>query len=207
MRTLKEQCLYLHQFRDLEEAREIIGAFIARYNTEWIVERLGYRTPAQARRDALKEAACGDTSSSSGPGVQDTGCATAFACVPTMRYAANRAWQLLSVLAFNLMVVFSSRPRPVARPASGAVAFRFETIHTLPYLCLNRADPLGLFPQLWALTERVQTVRRKSQSMDRRILPLAIAASFAGVHSQAYGGAVFLLGGLLLAARGRLPPG
>jgi hypothetical protein len=35
----------------------IIGAFIARYNAEWIVERLGYRTPAQARRDALREAA------------------------------------------------------------------------------------------------------------------------------------------------------
>jgi len=57
MRTLKEQCLYLHQFRDLEEARRTIGAFIARYNAEWIVERLGYRTPAQARRDALQEAA------------------------------------------------------------------------------------------------------------------------------------------------------
>jgi len=57
MRTLKEQCLYLHQFRDLEEARQVIGAFIERYNTEWIVERLGYRTPAQARRDALQEAA------------------------------------------------------------------------------------------------------------------------------------------------------
>jgi transposase InsO family protein len=57
MRTLKEQCLYLHQFRELAEARAIIGAFIERYNTEWIVERLGYRTPAQARRDALQEAA------------------------------------------------------------------------------------------------------------------------------------------------------
>jgi transposase InsO family protein len=57
MRTLKEQCLYLHQFRDLDEAREIIGAFITRYNAEWIVERLGYRTPAQARCDALSEAA------------------------------------------------------------------------------------------------------------------------------------------------------
>ncbi|HWQ27410.1 MAG TPA: integrase core domain-containing protein [Dehalococcoidia bacterium] len=28
MRTLEEQCLYLHQFRDLEEARAIIGAFV-----------------------------------------------------------------------------------------------------------------------------------------------------------------------------------
>jgi hypothetical protein len=40
--------------------------------------------------------------------------------------------------------------------------------------------------------------------MDQGTVPLAIAASFAGVHSQAYGGAVFLPGGLLLAAMGRL---
>jgi transposase InsO family protein len=30
MRTLKEQCLYLHRFQSLAEAREIIGEFIAR---------------------------------------------------------------------------------------------------------------------------------------------------------------------------------
>jgi transposase InsO family protein len=52
MRTLKEQCLYLHRFQSLEEARRIIGEFIARYNAEWIVERLGYQTPAGARRAA-----------------------------------------------------------------------------------------------------------------------------------------------------------
>ena len=57
MRTLKERCLYLHQFRDVEEARRVIRAFIAQYNAEWIVERLVYRTPAQARREALREAA------------------------------------------------------------------------------------------------------------------------------------------------------
>lgn len=28
MRTLKEQCLYLHRFETLEEARRIIGEFI-----------------------------------------------------------------------------------------------------------------------------------------------------------------------------------
>ena len=33
----------------------------------------------------------------------------AFASVPTMRYAANSAWQLLSVLAFNLMRGFQTR--------------------------------------------------------------------------------------------------
>jgi putative transposase len=57
MRTLKEQCLYLHQFRTLEEARGVIAAFITRYNTEWLIERLGHRTPAQARADAAQKAA------------------------------------------------------------------------------------------------------------------------------------------------------
>ncbi|MBI1845688.1 MAG: transposase [Candidatus Rokubacteria bacterium] len=50
MRTLKEQCIYLHRFASLEEARRIIGEFIVRYNAEWLIERLGYQTPAQARR-------------------------------------------------------------------------------------------------------------------------------------------------------------
>ena len=57
MRTLKEQGIYLHQFRSLEEARGIIAEFIARYNTEWLIERLGYRTPVQARAEAVKKAA------------------------------------------------------------------------------------------------------------------------------------------------------
>ncbi len=57
MPTLKEQCIYLHQFRSLEEARRIIGEFIARYNTEWLIERLGHRTPPQARADARRRAA------------------------------------------------------------------------------------------------------------------------------------------------------
>ncbi len=52
MRTLKEQCLYLHRFTSLTEARTIIGAFIARYNAEWLIERLGHRTPAAARAAA-----------------------------------------------------------------------------------------------------------------------------------------------------------
>jgi transposase InsO family protein len=57
MRTLKEQCVYLHRFESLEQARAIIAAFIIRYNTEWLIERLGHRTPAQARADALRRAA------------------------------------------------------------------------------------------------------------------------------------------------------
>jgi transposase InsO family protein len=53
MRTRKEQCLYLHRFPSLTEARAIIGEFIARYNAEWLIERLGHRTPAAARAAAL----------------------------------------------------------------------------------------------------------------------------------------------------------
>jgi transposase InsO family protein len=57
IRTLKEQCLYLHRFQTLEEARRIIGEFIARYNRHWLIERLGHRTPAQARAEAERKAA------------------------------------------------------------------------------------------------------------------------------------------------------
>jgi putative transposase len=57
MRTLKEQCIYLHRFQSLAEAQRLIEAFIHRYNTEWLIERLGHRTPAQARADAYRRAA------------------------------------------------------------------------------------------------------------------------------------------------------
>lgn len=48
-RTLKEQLLWIRRFRDLAELREALQAFRHRYNHHWIVERLGYRTPVQAR--------------------------------------------------------------------------------------------------------------------------------------------------------------
>jgi len=57
MRTLKEQCLYLQHFASLAEAHRVIGAFIERYNTEWLIARLGYRTPTAARAAAWAEAA------------------------------------------------------------------------------------------------------------------------------------------------------
>jgi putative transposase len=57
MRTLKEQCLYLHRFQTLDEARRVIVEFIGRYNHEWLIERLDYRTPAQARAEGWRAAA------------------------------------------------------------------------------------------------------------------------------------------------------
>jgi hypothetical protein len=49
--------LYLHRFQPLEEARQVIAAFIARDNHEWLIERLGYRTPAHARAEGWRAAA------------------------------------------------------------------------------------------------------------------------------------------------------
>lgn len=56
MRTLKEQCLYLQRFQTLEEARRVTANFIERYNHEWLIERLDYRTPAQARAEGWRAA-------------------------------------------------------------------------------------------------------------------------------------------------------
>ena len=53
MRTLKEQCIWLHRFATLDEARLIIEAFIDRYNHQWLIERLDHRTPATARQEML----------------------------------------------------------------------------------------------------------------------------------------------------------
>ena len=57
IRTLKEECIHLHDFETLEEARAVIGAFIERYNTGWLLQRHGYLTPARAREKLSRRAA------------------------------------------------------------------------------------------------------------------------------------------------------
>ena len=52
MRTLKEQCIYVNRFRDLEHAREEIADFIDRYNRLWLIERHGHHTPLEVREAA-----------------------------------------------------------------------------------------------------------------------------------------------------------
>jgi putative transposase len=54
-RTLKEQLLWIHHFRDLEELRAALIEFRNRYNHQWILQRLNYRTPLQARHDFTLE--------------------------------------------------------------------------------------------------------------------------------------------------------
>jgi transposase InsO family protein len=52
IRTLKENLLWVRTFETIEELRQALLEFKACYNHHWIIERLGYRTPAQARKDA-----------------------------------------------------------------------------------------------------------------------------------------------------------
>ena len=49
-RTLKEQLLWVRHFSTIEELRHALIAFQETYNREWLIARLGYRSPAQVRR-------------------------------------------------------------------------------------------------------------------------------------------------------------
>jgi putative transposase len=57
IRTLKEECVYLQDFATLGEARQVISQFVERYNAAWLLERHGYRTPAEVRRALTRRAA------------------------------------------------------------------------------------------------------------------------------------------------------
>jgi putative transposase len=50
-RTLKEQLLWVHRFRNLVELRVALMESRDRYNHQRFLERLNYRTPVQARPD------------------------------------------------------------------------------------------------------------------------------------------------------------
>jgi putative transposase len=47
-RTLKEQVIYGRQYRNIEELRIAVAAFMDLYNTYWLVEKLGFKSPRQA---------------------------------------------------------------------------------------------------------------------------------------------------------------
>ena len=60
IRTLKENLLWVRWFETIEALREALLAFQRTYNDEWIIQRHGYRTPAQVRRqqtETMQEAA------------------------------------------------------------------------------------------------------------------------------------------------------
>ena len=58
IRTLKEQCLWAELYEDVDHLRQAVGRFTELYNSQWLIERLGHRTPREAYLAAtLKDAA------------------------------------------------------------------------------------------------------------------------------------------------------
>jgi putative transposase len=47
---VKEQAIWGQHFQTLEDAKKAIGGFIARYNADWLIERLKFRSPIEARQ-------------------------------------------------------------------------------------------------------------------------------------------------------------
>jgi putative transposase len=57
MRTFKEECAWCHGFKTIEEAEEVINAWIDKYNNERMHSRLGYLSPAKFEEKLRKNAA------------------------------------------------------------------------------------------------------------------------------------------------------
>ena len=49
-RTLKEQIIHGRIYRNIAEPRDAVRDFVELYNAQWIVEKNGYLSPAQARQ-------------------------------------------------------------------------------------------------------------------------------------------------------------
>jgi len=49
-KTLKLECLWIENFRDVEQARDVVGRWMETYNTQWLIERHGHRTPREVRQ-------------------------------------------------------------------------------------------------------------------------------------------------------------
>jgi putative transposase len=54
IRTLKENLLWVRHFATSEELRQALQEFRRSYNQHWLIERHGYRSPAQVRGDFSK---------------------------------------------------------------------------------------------------------------------------------------------------------
>lgn len=53
IRTLKEQLLWVRRFKNVEQLRMALHEFKQTYNTQWMLQRHGYRSPMQVHQDFL----------------------------------------------------------------------------------------------------------------------------------------------------------
>lgn len=49
-RTFKEQIVHGRQYHSAEDFRREVSAFILKYNRDWLLEKLDYYSPSEARR-------------------------------------------------------------------------------------------------------------------------------------------------------------
>jgi putative transposase len=55
-RTLKEQVVHGRVFQTIDEVRDAVRAFVARYNAEWLIEKNGHRSPTDMRASWQEQA-------------------------------------------------------------------------------------------------------------------------------------------------------
>jgi putative transposase len=48
IRTLKEQCLWVELHDTIDQLRQAVSGFVDRYNSSWLLQRHGHRTPKEA---------------------------------------------------------------------------------------------------------------------------------------------------------------
>ena len=48
-RTLKEQIVHGRIYQTIDEVRDAVRDFVARYNAEWLIEKNGLRSPSETR--------------------------------------------------------------------------------------------------------------------------------------------------------------
>lgn len=49
-RSFKEQIIHGREYQNIEELREVVAEFIKNYNSDWLLQKLGYRSPTEARQ-------------------------------------------------------------------------------------------------------------------------------------------------------------
>ncbi len=57
IRTLKENLLWVRTFDSIEDLRQALLEFRKTYNSTWLIERHGFKTPDAVRQDQLSTAA------------------------------------------------------------------------------------------------------------------------------------------------------
>lgn len=57
MRTMKEQFLWSQQFDGVNDLRQALSSWMKTYNNEWLVERLGHRSPKETYASFISNAA------------------------------------------------------------------------------------------------------------------------------------------------------